>query len=405
MAAYSVTGDLHLMADGAVEGWLWSRDRPDRRLTAEVLCEGMSIGATVSELYRRDLAGRGVGDGRHAFRLALPHGAVTADGPTVITAREHTTQQVFARIVRGGQTLTPLHRAGIEQARDNLQDVATGVAALLARTLPGKERRVRDACAQLSALLAARTCAGPGVPGRAATATFERLRVLAAGLDLPRVGRPALSVLLPPGDDAAVALRRIRALAPALGETEAELLLLDDGTDPASALLPALVPNLVYLRATAPGDSAHLLTDAAHEARGAVVAVLEPQPAEPPAASLLALARQMRSSPRTVLLGAATLAACARAGLLDHEPAECPAPFRLGLRIALARDLLAAAGGLDGAMEDGAALESADLWLRCRMLGAVAVYWREPQASPGPVARQREGSPQALAAFHRRWGI
>jgi hypothetical protein len=107
-----------------------------------------------------------------------------------------------------------------------------------------------------------------------------------------------------------------------------------------------------------------------------------------------------------VLLGATALAACNRVAALDATPPDCPAPGRLGLRIALAGDLLVRAGGLEPAMMDGAALECADLWLRCRLLGADAAIWREPAGAPGEAPARRvplQTAQRALAAFRHRW--
>ena len=53
-------------------------------------------------------------------------------------------------------------------------------------------------------------------------------------------------------------------------------------------------------------------------------------------------------------------------------------------------------------MVDGAALESADLWLRCRLLGADALAWREPAGPPGEEPPRRappQAALRALAAF------
>ena len=175
---------------------------------------------------------------------------------------------------------------------------------------------------------------------------------------------------------------------------------------PATALLPALARNLVYLRAASPEAIADSLAEAARSARGTVVAVLDAEPREPSASALLALARHSAGAPGTVLLGATALAACRRVDALDTTPPDCPAPGRLGLRIALAGDLLVRAGGLEAAMVDGAALESADLWLRCGLLGADALAWREPARTPGEEPTRRvlpQTALRALAAFRQRW--
>jgi len=409
MTPYGLAGDLELRPDGSVDGWVWSPDRPEERLVAEVLVDGVCVGAAAAEGFRRDLIARGVGDGHHGYRLSLPPGTIPADGPAVISARDQASQQVFARIARTGPALAPKHRAVLEAADERMQGLWTGLETLFAGPAgAGKAEQVRAAFGQLAALLAAKVRAGGETVRLAPAVALEGMRRVAGALDLPLIGRPALSLVMPAWPDAPAALRRLAALAPALAEAEAEVLLIDDGTDPATALVPALVPNLAYLRAGSPDRVADSLAEAARMARGAVVAVLEAQPRQPSASALLALARSTAGAPRTVLLGATALAACRRVDVLDADPPDCAAPGRLGLRIALARDLLVRAGGLEAAMVDGAALESADLWLRCQLLGADGLAWREPAASPGELAPRRVHTPtalNALAAFRHRWPV
>ncbi len=395
MTLYRVAGDLELKPDGTVEGWVWSADRPDERLVAEVLVDGVCVGAVAAATFRRDLVAQGIGDGQHGYRLSLPAGVIPVGGPVVISARDQASQQEFARIVRPGPALAAQHREALEAAAEQMQGLWTGLDALLAgRAGASKADRMRGAFGQLAALLAARAQAGDKTVPLAPAIALDGLRRVAGLLDLPLIGAPALSLVMPAGRDAAATLRRIAALVPTLAEAAAEIVLIDDGADPATALLPALAPNLVYLRAGGPDQVAGTLAEAARGARGTVVALLEAEPRQPSATALLALAHATTGAPRTVLLGATALAACRRVDALDATPPDRPAPGRLGLRIALPGDLLVQAGGLEPDMVDGAALESADLWLRCRLLGADALAWREPAGPPGEEPPRR-APPQA----------
>jgi len=394
---YRVAGDLELKPDGTVEGWVWSCDRPDDGLVAEILVDGVCVGAVAATGFRRDLIAQGMGDGQHGYRLSLPAGTIPADGPVVISARDRASQQEFARIVRQGPALASRHREVLDAAGEQMQGLWAGLETLLAGT--SKADRLRGAFGQLAALLAARAGSRDETVLLAPAIALDGLRRGAGRVEMPLIGRPALSLVMPAGRDASATLRRLAALAPALSAAEAEIVLVDDGADPATALLPALAPNLVYLRA----DS---LAEAAHAARGTVVAVLEAEPPAPSATALLALAQRTAAAPRTVLLGATALAACKRVAALDATPAECPAPGRLGLRVALAGALLVRAGGLEPSMVDGAGLECADLWLRCRLLGADALAWREPAGAPGEAPARRvpaHSAERALAAFRQRW--
>jgi len=407
MTSHRVTGDLELKPDGSVEGWVWSSDRPDQRLVAEILVDDVCVGAVAAATFRRDLVAQGMGDGQHAYRLSLPPGTIPADRPVVISAREQASQQVFARIARQGPALAAKHREALEAAAQQMQGLWAGLETLLAgQAGASKADQLRGAFRQLAALLAARARVRDGTAPLAPAVALDSLRRVAGRLDLPLIGAPAFSLVMPAGRDATATLRRIAALAPALTEAKAEIVLIDDGADPATALLPALAPNLVYLRAGSPDQVADTLAEAARTARGTVVAVLDAEPREPSATAVLALAQATAAAPRTVVLGATALAACRRVDALDAPPPPCPAPGRLGLRIALARDLLVRAGGIEPAMVDGAALESAELWLRCRLLGADARAWREPAGSPGEAPAPRvpqQTALRALAAFRHRW--
>jgi hypothetical protein len=407
MIPYGVTGDLELKPGDTVEGWVWSRDRPDQRLVAEVLVDGVCVGAVAATIFRRDLIAQGVGDGHHGYCLSLPPGTIPADGPVVISARDQTSQQVFARIVRQGPALATQHREALEAAAEQMQGLWAGLETLFAgRAGTSKADQLRDAFGQLSALLTARVRAGDETVPLAPAVALDGLRRVAGPLDVPLIGRPALSLVMPSGPDAPATLRRVAALIPALAAAEAEIVLIDDGADPGTALIPALAPNLVYLRAGSPDQVADILSEATRIVRGAVIAVLEAEPREPSATALRTLAHCTAGAPRTVLLGATALAALRRVDACDVTPPDCPAPGRLGLRIALAGDLLVRAGGLEAAMADGAALESADLWLRCRLLGADALAWREPAGSPGEAVARRvhpQTALRALAAFRHRW--
>lgn len=53
-------------------GWAYNPDNPEDRLELEVELDGEPVGRCTADLSRSDLAKRGVGDGRHGFRIELP---------------------------------------------------------------------------------------------------------------------------------------------------------------------------------------------------------------------------------------------------------------------------------------------------------------------------------------------
>jgi len=52
-------------------GWAWDASNPEHRLRVELRLAGETVASTVADTLRPDLAGNGVGDGRHAFEFEL----------------------------------------------------------------------------------------------------------------------------------------------------------------------------------------------------------------------------------------------------------------------------------------------------------------------------------------------
>jgi capsular polysaccharide biosynthesis protein len=65
-------GCLEMVADGCVLGWAHNPGFPQSRLALEVLVDGEIVAETVADLLRPSLARENIGDGRHAFIVALP---------------------------------------------------------------------------------------------------------------------------------------------------------------------------------------------------------------------------------------------------------------------------------------------------------------------------------------------
>jgi hypothetical protein len=67
-----LTGYLDAVSDGYARGWAYDRTRPRKRLALEVYAAGDRLGVSRAELFRRDLAEAGIGDGRFGFEFQLP---------------------------------------------------------------------------------------------------------------------------------------------------------------------------------------------------------------------------------------------------------------------------------------------------------------------------------------------
>jgi len=72
-----------------VTGWAWNPRAPLESLEVEVVAKGRVLGRALADVYRNDLEAAGVGDGRHAFAVALP---VDVD-PSSVTVRVASTRR------------------------------------------------------------------------------------------------------------------------------------------------------------------------------------------------------------------------------------------------------------------------------------------------------------------------
>jgi hypothetical protein len=68
----ALKGYVDGIRQGSVVGWAHDPDRPQAKLELSVELDGEPIGSCLADLERDDLRRRGVGDGRHGFRVALP---------------------------------------------------------------------------------------------------------------------------------------------------------------------------------------------------------------------------------------------------------------------------------------------------------------------------------------------
>ncbi|HET8728744.1 MAG TPA: hypothetical protein VFO41_14650 [Alphaproteobacteria bacterium] len=67
----TISGRVDAIESGRVFGWAWDPNDPGRRLDVEIWLGDRLIGSTVADRQRSDLKKGGIGDGGHAFELAL----------------------------------------------------------------------------------------------------------------------------------------------------------------------------------------------------------------------------------------------------------------------------------------------------------------------------------------------
>lgn len=239
-----VSGEAILDADGFLHGWCWCAGRPLDRRVVEIILNDRLASATVASRYRDDLRERNIGDGYHGFAVALTSSLTLADPGCVISIRDRASGQIFWRETQG--------EFGLPKS---LPDRIETLASLCMSVSQSRELRqgqeARPAlrfAARLGQL--GRYLNRPSNPGDRAFKTVPEARAsLISGqavAPLPFIAKPQVSVILNAGSDALQTARMISAVQPALHLAHAELLVLDSGADPGTALLPSIFPNLRY---------------------------------------------------------------------------------------------------------------------------------------------------------------
>lgn len=105
-ATANVLGSFDAVEDNIAYGWAFAPQRPQQRLTVELLDErGELVGYGIADHHREDLAPAGVGDGQHLFKLALAY--CLYDGkPHTLTAYDASSQTPL----NGSHTFGPVTR-------------------------------------------------------------------------------------------------------------------------------------------------------------------------------------------------------------------------------------------------------------------------------------------------------
>jgi len=426
--SFAIEGALERLADGTLDGWCRSPDRPDARMTVEIL-DGDSIALSLlAQHYRQDLARAGIGDGRHGFQARLPDHPPGAGG-RLIRAREKVSGVVFASLV---EDMASAGRTGIERLDRSAAEIGAlqaEIAALRSRLeLRRQTSRPATALRDMSVLLAARSWRAPQADPQGAefalAAALESLQRQFAPITLAVPQTPAVSLVLLAARDIAHTMAALAALSGLSRGGGVEIILADDGFEPRTALIHGLVRGLrvatTTQRATSGAAQAALAIGAAAAlANGETLVVLACGTAPPSAAALAALLRVIATHKAHVLPGAAGRASLARWGLAAPDRAaeadtEEELLIRLsgsiGLMLALPRQLWEEIGGLDAQLADGAGLECADAALKAWLLGSPIGRATEPweQQSAGLAVTLPAATPeiawQAAAAFRARWG-
>ena len=390
-------GDLEQRPDGLIEGWCWLPSRPSARLRVELLVDDEPVTTLVADRLREDLASSGVGDGRHGFLARAPD-RILAETVGMLSARERSTGQVFAQRRLAAARVPAAVAARLDAMARELDRLRLMAAAPLPRS---PAARVRGGFADCAVALArrSRTVEAGTRQGDPAVVLEDAVSVLSA-LGAPIMfpgGRgeaaPSASLIVLSGASFLDTLAALRGLVQAAAAVRADVVLVDDGRDPRTALIHVMARNLSSTR-VASGGSAQRVAAGAALARGARLVFLDGD-AVPSAAALLPLL----TGHETVLGWAGASAAGSQGIAIARD--ERRGDEVDGLRLAIPRDVLLSVAGFDPRLDASLALQDADVALKAGLTGASV---RSSGASSrGAAARPQPVDPAAMALFAARW--
>ncbi|MBB4275707.1 hypothetical protein GGE12_003498 [Rhizobium mongolense] len=93
-----MNGRVDAVDMGRIFGWAFDPMAPDQRLTIRVLLDGKVIAEAVADRNRPDLRRNGIGDGKHAFEIALPDPVHSRANDIVVMARNGSGSEQALRV-------------------------------------------------------------------------------------------------------------------------------------------------------------------------------------------------------------------------------------------------------------------------------------------------------------------
>ena len=96
--AKPMNGRVDAIDMGRIFGWAFDPMAPDQRLIIRVLLDGKVIAEAVADRNRPDLRRNGIGDGKHAFEIALPDPVQSRANDIVVMARNASGSEQALRI-------------------------------------------------------------------------------------------------------------------------------------------------------------------------------------------------------------------------------------------------------------------------------------------------------------------
>ena len=149
--AKPMNGRVDAIDMGRIFGWAFDPMAPDQRLIIRVLLDGKVIAEAVADRNRPDLRRNGIGDGKHAFEIALPDPVQSRANDIVVVARNGSGSEQALRVPQPNeQAAEALIAAPLTKVLDKLDVLMAAQRQLqvsqrsVQRTPDSRCRQVRD---------------------------------------------------------------------------------------------------------------------------------------------------------------------------------------------------------------------------------------------------------------------
>jgi hypothetical protein len=421
----------NIQEDGLITGWCWDPDHPATRAELTVLVDNEPVGRLIADHFRADLESAGIGDGAHAFAFLLPWSAVARKSVTSV----HVADPADHRPIGGALTF---RRAALLPIEQRLAEVEHNTRLLRAR-LDEANRQALRATALMQSTLATigafftqlaemplDALPQPGLSGVHGLLTSARTEFEPFAFAVPAT--PRMTICVSGAGDLGAVYGCLRALKACGLDDQADIVVIDSGASPETALIPLLVHNLRYWPVSAGQSLLAARNRLTQTAAGELLLFLSPAMRMRPG-WLEAARATLAAQPRGAVLGSAVLhadgtvqssglTADAAGRLTDAAYAEradaawhnrlAPVAAVPDHALLIRQTAFTEVEGFDPAYVDPAAAAT-DLCLRCWAAGHAVLYnpaaaldWAEDAAAPMP-ARDMGQDMGLDALLAERW--
>jgi GT2 family glycosyltransferase/glycosyltransferase involved in cell wall biosynthesis len=297
-------GYLESVENGLVYGWAFDEDDPERRLAVNISIDDRQVLIADADEYRADLAAAGIGDGFHAFRVALPASLIRSG--CLISATVGMANQPLSDSPRHLDLLQPAPPPPAPPPPAEKSRELPDPAELQQRLVKGMVEWGRSAFDALPSFIdAALDPSAPGTRPRIAGSLAELVKEICANhppFELPFVAEPVASIIVPAYNQFELTYDCIRSILDTGAAQIAEVILADDTSNDAIVMAGALIANLRISRNRENLGFLRNCNHAARMARGRILVYLNNDTIVKPG-WLQALLRTFDDFPRAGVVG------------------------------------------------------------------------------------------------------